>query len=78
MATSIIRVYNQGRGRPEANARVVLGWSGFVNLGQSKPVYTDRNGEAHIQHSATGPAVIYVNGREMDKFRSPGAHTVFV
>ena len=76
MPSSIITVYNSSRGKYESNARVVLEWSGFVNLGQSSPAYTNSSGKAVIDHSSTGQATIYVNGKNCGKFSSPGSYTV--
>jgi hypothetical protein len=73
MATSIIKVYNTRAGRPEPNAKVVLGWNGIANLGHSSPAYTDSNGTAVVNHSSTGEATVYVNGKEMNqKIYTPG------
>ncbi len=76
MATSIIKVYNTRLGQWEQNAKVVLGWDGFVNLGMSDAVYTDRNGTAVINHSATGKATIYVNGCKIGTMETPSSVTV--
>ena len=63
MATSIVKVYNSKRGRWEEGAEVRLHWNGFFsNLGRSKLVRTDSNGQAIIEYTATGTAT--VNGRE--------------
>lgn len=61
MATSIVKVYNSRYGQWEENAKVVLGWNGFINLGMSRPFYTNSNGVAILEHTATGEAEIYVN-----------------
>lgn len=63
MATSIVKVYDSRAGKWLKNAKVVLGWNGFVNLGMSKPTYTNSDGIAEVNHSATGNATIYVNGK---------------
>ncbi len=75
MATSIIKVYNSKYGRWESRAKVVLGWDGFVNSGMSGQVYTNDHGEAVINHSATGEATVYINGKKQGKMRTPGAAT---
>ena len=78
MPTSIITVYNSSRGRVEPNARVLLEWSGFANLGQSNAVKTNNQGQAIINHSSTGRATIYINGSNCGSFSSPGSTTVEV
>jgi len=78
MATSTIKVYNTKAGRPEPNAKVVLGWNGIANLGHSSPAYTNANGVAEVSHSSSGEATVYVNGKEMGKMRTPGEHKVSV
>lgn len=76
MPTSIIKVYNRSRGKWESNAKVVLEWNGFANLGQTPPQYTDSNGQVAINHASSGMATVYVNGRQQSKFNAPGSHTV--
>ena len=78
MPTSIVKVYNRSRGRWEPNARVVLEWTGFVNLGQSNAVQTNANGVAVVDHRSTGTAIVYVNGRKMGTMKTPGEHMVTV
>lgn len=78
MPTSIVKIYNSNRGRYESNARVVLGWDGIVNLGQSNAVNTDGNGVAVINHSATGTATVYVNGQNKGTMRTPGETTITI
>jgi len=76
MPTSLVTVYNSSKGKFESNARVVLEWSGFTNLGQSSPVSTDSKGQAVINHSSSGKATVYVNGRSYGAFSTPGSYTV--
>lgn len=78
MPTSIIKVYNSRYGRYEPRARVVLEWKGIVNLGQSSPVHTDGNGQAVVNHSSTGTATVYINGKEMGTMRTPGETTITI
>ncbi len=78
MATSIITVYDRRLGQLKQDAKVVLSWNGFVNLGMSNAVYTDRHGEAVIHHSATGDADIYVDGSKAGTLYTPGSKTVQV
>jgi len=63
-------------GRPASGIRVVLEWNGFVNLGQSDPVYTNSDGVAFIQHSSTGSATVYVDGKNQGKMSTPGGKPV--
>lgn len=74
MSTSIVKIYNGRMRRPEKNARVVLGF----NLGMTKPVYTDSNGNATISHSMTGMATIFINGKSFHKIRAPGSESVTI
>ena len=74
MPTSIIKVYNGKYGRWEKNAKVVLGWW----AGMSKPVYTNTNGLAEVNHSSTGKAAIYINGKEVGKINTPGSITITI
>lgn len=73
MATSIIKVYNTRYGRWESNARVVLSWNGIASVGQSDPAYTNANGVAEVNHSSSGQATVYINGKEMGKINAPGS-----
>lgn len=72
MPTSTITVYNSSSGRPEPNARGVLEWNGIANLSQSRPVHTDSNGMAIIDHASSGQATVYINGREVGRMSAPG------
>ena len=78
MSTSIVKVYNSGLGKWEKNARVVLCWDGFLNAGMSRAVYTDANGIAEVQHSSSGKADIYINGKRCGTMQTPGSKTVTV
>ncbi|TXB67943.1 hypothetical protein [Phaeodactylibacter luteus] len=78
MHTSIIKVYNGRYGKWEKNAKVTLHWGGLLNSGFSKAVYTNAQGIAEVQHASTGPATIYVNGKEQGKMRAPGTITVTI
>ena len=78
MATSIVKVYNSRQGRWESGARVVLEWTGIVNLGQSNAVKTNLNGIAVVNHSSTGNAIVYVNGRNMGRMKTPGEHLITI
>ena len=75
MATSIVKVYDKRYGQWYQNAKVALGWNGFVNLGMSKNFYTDSYGRATIEHSATGDAEVYINGSHVGNMQTPGSAT---
>lgn len=76
MATSIVKVYNNKYGKWEANAKVVLGWNGIASVGHSRPVYTNSQGIATIEHSSSGKAEVYVNGKLMGHMKTPGSYLV--
>ena len=78
MNTSIVKVYDSKYGKWLKNAKVVLGWNGFVNLGMSKPSYTNSSGLAEINHSSTGEATIYVDGKKVGKMKTPGSTTITI
>ena len=78
MNTSIVKVYDSKYGKWMKNAKVVLGWDGFLNLGMSKAVYTNSNGLAEINHSSKGQATIYVNGKKVGKMKTPGSTTITI
>jgi hypothetical protein len=42
----------------------------------SKPVYSNADGTAIVEHSATGEAEIYVNGTMVGKMDTPGSTTI--
>ncbi|MCB9532493.1 MAG: hypothetical protein H6700_12070 [Myxococcales bacterium] len=58
-------------GTPASGVRVVLSFGSFS--GQTKPVLTDRDGRALIEHSHTGSATVYVDGRDRGSVRTPGS-----
>lgn len=74
MATSIIKVYNASYGKWAKGARVSLSFDASLG-GFSKEVYTDEQGMAVIEHSSTGMATVYVNGRTNGRIRTPGSYT---
>ncbi len=78
MKTSIIKVYNGKTSNWEKNARVVLSWNGIANLGNSKPVFTDSEGTAVINHSSTGRVIVYINGRSYGSIITPGNRLIIV
>jgi len=72
METSRIKVYRNNR--PVNGIRVTLEfWSGF-----SKAFYTNAEGVAFVQHSSTGEATIYVDGKSRGKMRTPGEEVVYL
>jgi len=71
MPTTRIRVYSSRYGKYLSGARVVLGWMGGFNAGQSQPQRTDSNGEVVIHHSSTGEATVYVDGQDIATVRTP-------
>ncbi len=73
MSESVIIVQRRGGGYVQG-ARVVLGFSNGV----TDPVYTNSNGEATIQHSATGNATIFVDGKDVGKINAPDRKVIFV
>lgn len=76
MAYSKIHV-QYADGSKARGARVVLGFSGLLG-GMTKTVYSDTHGEALVQHSSSGNAIIYVNGNECGKMSAPGETVVFL
>jgi len=70
------KVYVQYRdGSKPKGAKVVLG---FVSGGMSKPAFTDRYGVAIVEHSGTGRADVYVNGKKSGSLAAPGETTAFI
>jgi len=49
-----------------------------LSAGFTKSFYTDGNGEVKIEHSNTGRANIYVDGKEVGKFNAPDEELVFI
>lgn len=76
MNTSKITVYRNQK--PAKNVRVRLGFSGIVNLGFSKDFYTDSNGVAYVEHSATGNAEVYLDGKEVGRLYTPGQDVFYL
>lgn len=58
-------------GSKASGKRVVLGFSGLTG-GMTSPVYTNRDGEALIEHDSTGTATVYVDGSNKGTMRCPG------
>ncbi len=74
MATTIVKVYNNRYGKWAKGVRVTLGFS----FGHSQPAFTDDNGTAIINHSSTGSATIYINGRDEGTINTPTSTTITV
>ncbi len=55
--------------------KVIIGFSGLTG-GMSRPAYTDRDGRALVEHSSTGRATVYVDGRDYGSFHAPGTFSV--
>jgi hypothetical protein len=73
MAESVVVVQRNGGGYVEG-AKVALGfWNGFTET-----VFTDKNGEAVIEHINQGKATIYVNGRVEGTMEVPSRKLVFI
>lgn len=73
MAESVVIIQRNGGGYVQG-ARVVLGFSNGV----TESVYTDRDGEAVIEHSTTGNVTVYVNGQDKGSMNTPGRKLVFI
>lgn len=73
MPTSVVQVQYRD-GSPARRTRVVLGFS----AGMSKEAYTDDRGVAHVSHSSSGRAEIYVSGRRVGEFHAPGQTAVTI
>lgn len=73
MAQSVIVVQRNGGGYVKGS-RVALG---FGN-GNTDSVYTNSDGEAVIEHTTTGRATVYVNGKDMGSMNAPGRKLVFI
>lgn len=70
MPTSKITVYRNNR--PASNIRVRLEYTGFTQLGFTDSFYTNSNGVAFIQHSSTGDANVYIDGKKKGRLNTPG------
>ncbi len=76
MLISKITVYRYDK--PAKNVRVTLEFTGLTNMGFTRPVYTDRNGVALIEHSSTGKAIVYIDGKRMGTLRVPGGDVYYL
>lgn len=71
MAYSAVVVQHRD-GTPARGYRVVLEFS----AGQTRPVFTDKDGRCVIEHMSVGRAKIYVSGRDYGAFRAPNTAVV--
>ncbi len=69
MPTSKITVYKNQK--PASGIKVTLEFSGIANVGFTKPVYTDSNGVALVEHASTGKANVYINGSRKGSIHAP-------
>lgn len=77
MAESVIIVQRKGGGYVK-DAKVSLEFSGFFSGGFTKSYYTDSYGKAVIEHSSTGQATIWVNGKKAGRINAPDREVVFI
>lgn len=80
MPYSKIIVQRRGGGYIKG-AKVSLGFSFShhpLSAGVTKSYYTNEYGEATIEHSNTGRATIYVNGKDVGDFNAPDREVVFI
>jgi len=77
MVRSIIYLQSKNGSKPKGK-RVVLSIDGVFSGGMTKPVYTDHEGKAVIQHSSRGNASVYVNGKDMGRFKCPGEKYIII
>lgn len=68
-----IQVIQTSTGKPVYYQRVVLGFS----MGNSKPVYTDKKGEAHFDYPPR-QAEVYVNGKVVFNGKIEGRTVVYI
>jgi len=72
--SEIIVYKNQKRKR---GCRVRLGFTGLLG-GISQPVNTDADGVAHITHSSTGKAEIFVDGKKVGEDKFPNCVVIYL
>lgn len=71
MPTSIIKDYHNTYRKWAKGVRVRLSFDSSLG-GFSKDYYTDDNGTAIVEHSSTGMATVYLNGKDSGRMRTPG------
>lgn len=80
MPKSVIIVQRKGGGYVK-DAKVTIEFPFLhhpLSAGFSKACYTNKDGEAVIEHSNTGRANIYVNGKDVDSFDAPDEKIIFI
>ena len=78
MPQSQIIVIKRSTGRGASHLRVVLEIEGIFKGGMTQPVYTNENGDAYVQHTSTGQANVFVDGKKVGKMKVPGQATFYV
>jgi len=76
MSTTTITVYRYNK--PAANIKVQLEFTGISNLGFTRACYTNNNGIAYVQHSSSGTANVYLNGRKVGTVSTPGSGVYYL
>lgn len=76
MHYSKIHVQYRDGSKPKG-VKVVLGFTSMLG-GMTKPVYTDRYGDALVMHASTGTAEVYVSGTKCGSLHTPGETVVFL
>lgn len=74
MATTKISVYRNNK--PASNVKVTLEYTGFTNMGFTAPCYTNSEGIAFVEHSSSGRANVYLDGKMMKEGISTPGHDV--
>ena len=72
-----VRVLDRKTGEPVKDARVALGFSGFLTGGVTSDEYTDEYGEAHFDHDA-GSGEVFVNGRKVREGSLHGLIIIYI
>lgn len=62
-------------GKAAFDVPVILG---FLSGGVTETVYTNQDGVAEVRHALTGPAILYVMGRNVLEVTAPCTITVTV
>jgi hypothetical protein len=78
MQQSLIKVIKNSTGRGASHLRVVLEIEGPFKGGMTQPVNTNENGDAFVQHTSSGPANVFVDGKKVGKMKVPGQATFYV
>jgi len=76
MPTSKITVYKNRK--PAKNVRVTLEFTGFTNMGFTRATYTNSDGVAFVEHSSSGRANVYIDGKRMGTIRAPGSDIYYL